>query len=262
MNEIVFAGKHFLTFSVGLHKHSNWELIYCTEKSGTLVFADRELPYAVGDIVIIPPQTPHRNVSRDGFTNIHLNISEATLPFAHPLVVHDDANQSILHLFSDVYYLFCSDTQQRRELLSAYGNLIVHFMISNQTFQPMNPIAEQIEQSIVRNYADVNYELDTFLSSLPYCSDYLCRIFRREKGVTPHKFLTNLRLQIAANLLSAARGNGSVTEIAQLCGFRNPLYFSRLFKKRYGVSPKAYEGHSGRGLTMETDSDSQKIILD
>ena len=34
--------------------------------------------------------------------------------------------------------------------------------------------------------------------------------------------------------------DGSITDIAHLCGFRDPLYFSRMFKKKYNVSPKEY----------------------
>lgn len=263
MNAIVYAGKHFLTFSVNRHKHSNWELVYCTGKSGVFVFEDMELAYSVGDVVIIPPETPHCNISENGFTNIHLNMTDVMLPYDHPLVVHDDANQSILHLFSDAYYLYCRGTQRRTELLKAYGSLIVQFMIANRSAQPSNRITEQIEQSIVQNYADANYELEPLLSSLPYCSDYLCRVFRKEKGVTPHKYLTNLRLQSAANLLTSPQSDTSISEIALMCGFRNPLYFSRMFKKRYGVSPKAYATQPPQTPPADvSDAESQKIILD
>lgn len=263
MNSIVYAGKHFLTFAVNRHQHSNWELVYCTGKSGVFVFDGIELAYSVGDIVIIPPETPHCNMSENGFTNIHLNMNDAMLPYDAPLVVHDDANQSILHLFSDAYYLYCRETPRRTELLKAYGSLIVQFMIANRSAHPGNRITEQIEQSIVQNYADANYEMDALLSSLPYCSDYLCRVFRKEKGVTPHKYLTQLRLQSAANLLTSPQNDTSISEIALMCGFRNPLYFSRLFKKRYGVSPTAYAAQLPQTPPAgSVDPDSQKIPLE
>ena len=49
----------------------------------------------------------------------------------------------------------------------------------------------------------------------------------------------------------------SITEIAHLCGFRNPLYFSRLFKQKYGVSPREY---ALSALPGQPDA-SEKIIL-
>ena len=36
MNEIIYAGKHLITFSVTRHAHSSWEFIYCTSGSGRL----------------------------------------------------------------------------------------------------------------------------------------------------------------------------------------------------------------------------------
>lgn len=259
MNDILHAGKHFLTFNVSRHKHTNWELVYCTEKCGTFVFDDLEIPYGEGDIVVIPPDTPHKNVSENGFTNIHLTIGSCTLAFRQPVLIKDDSNQTILHLFSDAYYLFRSNTGHKSELLSSYGSLIAHFMVVGRDEPQKNHIAEQIEQSIVQNYADANYKLDEVLAAMPYCSDYLCRVFRREMDVTPHKYLTDLRLKSAASMLHSDYSSISIAEIAQLCGFRNPLYFSRLFKQKYGVSPREYAQTAQANLLP--DQAGQKIIL-
>ena len=87
MNDIVFAGRHLLIRNVARHKHRTWELIYCTGASGKLVFSGMELPYGVGDVAVIPPDTPHENVSGEGLTNIHLNIDHASLAFRQPVVV-------------------------------------------------------------------------------------------------------------------------------------------------------------------------------
>ncbi|MBR3904306.1 MAG: AraC family transcriptional regulator [Clostridia bacterium] len=263
MNDIIFAGKHFLTYSVSRHKHDSWELVYCTRDCGTFVFDALRISYGVGDIVVIPPGIPHENVSETGFTNIHLNISDASLPFREPVVIHDDANHSILHLFSDSYYHYNSDQERRTLLLPAYGNLIAKSITANQSAHPKNKVAEEIERSIVQNYANANYELDAFLHTLPYCYDHLCKIFRKELGMTPHKYLTNLRLQAAAELLCSAHNSGNITEVSLLCGFKNPLYFSRLFKKKYDVSPKEYYRRKLEAKQLrDMDSDSQKIILE
>ncbi len=84
MNNITYVGKNLITFSMHLHSHENWELIYCTGGCGEFVFNDSSMKYNVGDIVIIPPEIPHTNNSEQGFTNIHMNITDATLPFKTP----------------------------------------------------------------------------------------------------------------------------------------------------------------------------------
>ena len=95
---------------------------------------------------------------------------------------------------------------------------------------------------------------------MPYCSDYLCRLFREEMHTTPGRFLTDLRLQRAADLLLSDGERTAVSEIARQCGFRDPLYFSRMFKKRYQASPSRYAVMLREG-TWELDSDSQKIMF-
>jgi len=262
MNDILFAGKHFLTYNVHRHKHATWELVYCTGASGRFVFDDMELPYQEGDVVVIPPDVPHENLSESGFTNIHLNIGDATLTFTAPTVIRDDVNHSILHLFSDVYYLFCGDPERNTALLPAYGTLIVRHMTLSRTSGKRNRISEEIEKCIVQNYANADFALDEVLHSQPYCYDYLCKLFRKEVGTTPHKYLINIRLQAAANMLCSLHNSAGIAEVAQLCGFRNPLYFSRLFKNRYGVSPKEYHRHTMEDTLLRSqDSDSQKILL-
>ena len=47
-------------------------------------------------------------------------------------------------------------------------------------------------------------------------------------------------MENAASTLSTFWGKGNVSETARMCGFSDPLYFSRLFKKKYGVSPRNY----------------------
>ena len=179
MNNIIYVGKHLLTLSVGRHAHNSWELVYCTEGSGAFHFDDFDLNYKKGDIVVVPPLVPHGNTSSDGFTNIHLNIDRASLSFSEPVLVRDDANGSLLHLFADVYFLFCGEPARRAALLPMYGELIVRH-VSLCAHHRKNRMVEEIEQSIIRHCADPNYELDKALSAMPYCSDYLCRLFRQE----------------------------------------------------------------------------------
>ncbi len=261
MNDIVFAGKHFLTYNVSRHKHESWELVYCTRDQGTFVFDDVRLPYTTGDIVVIPPDMPHENVSETGFTNIHLNVVNAALAFQKPMIIRDDANHSLLHLFLDSYYHFSSNQDSKALLLPAYGSLIIKSLIANQSSHPKNRVAEEIERGIVQNYANAHFELDAFLHTMPYCYDHLCKLFRRELGMTPHKYLTNLRLQAAAELLCSQHYSGNISEVALQCGFKNPLYFSRLFKKKYEVSPKEYYRLKTEEGEIAPTSDSQKIIL-
>jgi AraC-like DNA-binding protein len=64
------------------------------------------------------------------------------------------------------------------------------------------------------------------------------RLFRDETGVAPMKFLRDLRIARACELLR--RTHLHVAEIAYDVGYSDPAYFSRLFHRQTGTSPRAY----------------------
>ena len=59
-------------------------------------------------------------------------------------------------------------------------------------------------------------------------------------GMSPNKYITNQRLERAAELLVEGRYN--VTEVAYQVGFATPSYFYKCFKQKYGVMPSKYKG--------------------
>lgn len=63
-------------------------------------------------------------------------------------------------------------------------------------------------------------------------------LFKEVTGLSPHRYLVKVRLEKAAYLLCNSSLN--ISEVAELTGFEDPLYFSRTFKKQYFLSPKAY----------------------
>lgn len=67
---------------------------------------------------------------------------------------------------------------------------------------------------------------------------WLIRSFKRYMGVTPLQYIASIRINKAKELLKGT--NYSVQEIADIVGYDNPLYFSRIFKKLTGYSPRQY----------------------
>lgn len=80
--------------------------------------------------------------------------------------------------------------------------------------------------------------LATLSSLLKITPSYLSAIFHRETGRTLAKHIAESRMKAALQLLKSTRLQ--VQSIAQLCGFSDPNYFSRLFKRFYGVTPLQY----------------------
>lgn len=241
MNDIIYVGKCLRTFNVRIHHHDSWELVYCTNGGGVFTFDDYSLEYRAGDIVTIPPGITHENAGDQGFTNIHINLANASFPYKTATLISDDSEKHILNAFNDAYYYYNNDIHKKVLIMSALGNLIVNFIIAFQNSKPLTPIVEIIKNDIVKNFPDCNYELDSYMKSLPFSYDYLRKLFKSEIGTTPHGYLTAMRMQTAEKMLCVMDGEEyNVTRIAQMCGYDEPLYFSRVFKKQYGCSPYHY----------------------
>lgn len=239
MNTIVYAGRHTLTRAVSRHTHSSWELIYCTGGNGELRLEDQALPYAANDVAVIPPLVPHSNMSREGFTNIHVNLADAAFPYSEPLIIRGDPNGFLADAFSAAFY-YWSEPSGGHTLLPVYGQLIAALVAACQPGPRRSEVVQQVEDHILHHYPDCSYDLNAYLGTLPFSTEYLKKLFKRETGLTPLQYLTDKRLENAASTLATFCGRGNISETARLCGFSDPLYFSRLFKKKYGVSPRGY----------------------
>lgn len=68
--------------------------------------------------------------------------------------------------------------------------------------------------------------------------EHLSRSFKKYFNESPTDYITNLRLNFAANLLS--NSDEDITNIAMDCGFENLSHFYHLFKKRFDASPKEF----------------------
>ena len=242
MNDIVYAGQHALVSQVSRHVHEDWEMVYCTHGAGVFHFSRSDLTYQRDDVVIIPPGLQHSNTSERGMRNIYVEMSTPAFLVTEPTVLRC-TDPGLLQAFEGAYRHFHSTDARRGVFLRLYGELICSYLAASVTAPARPAVVEAIAQTIETNLADSDFELDAYLRALPFSTDYLRRLFQRAFGVTPHQYLTDLRLGRAAELLAIAdRASLSVIDIARSCGYRDALHFSRMFKKQYGVAPSQY-GH-------------------
>ena len=104
-------------------------------------------------------------------------------------------------------------------------------------------------RSIIDGFSDPNFSVDEIYREIPLSKDYLRRQFIKERGISPLQFLNQTRINYAQKLLLSKNiNNYKIYEIAEMCGFLDQLYFSRVFKKTTGLSPKAYCERHGETL--------------
>ncbi len=107
-------------------------------------------------------------------------------------------------------------------------------------------IAEMAKEYIAENYREESLNVEKIARSLFINSRYLRRVFTAKTRMTLVDYITRFRMQKAAELLEGA--NIKHAEIAKMLGYSDAYYFSRCFKRFYGISPSEYERNQQRGL--------------
>ena len=101
-----------------------------------------------------------------------------------------------------------------------------------------NLIAPAIEY-IKKNYTNENISVPELSLMCDISEDYFRKIFKSTFGVTPRKYINEMKISYAKELVSS--GIYTITEAAELSGYTDMSYFSREFKKVFGVCPAEYK---------------------
>lgn len=196
-------------------------------------------------VTAVPPTVKYEFSAAD--ESLCVLIERALLPFKDITEVTDDKNRGILHAArqAEAYLNGGADGSDKRDLiLSALGGLIVSYLTAFADSGNFSPVTKQILTDIEKNLSNTTFFLEDYLKTLPLNYDYARKAFKKEVGATPHEYLLRQRMELAASLLKSGMSNRyssySVSQIAEACGFADPLYFSKVFKKYYGVAPGGY----------------------
>ncbi|WP_209332478.1 two-component regulator propeller domain-containing protein [Lunatimonas salinarum] len=105
-------------------------------------------------------------------------------------------------------------------------------------FSPNERLIRQAMRIIKEQYADPNFRVDVLSTKLGISKMKCYRLFKEVLDTTPSDLIIRMRLQKAERLLHKKQMN--VSEVGFECGFNDPKYFSKLFKKHYGASPRSF----------------------
>lgn len=121
--------------------------------------------------------------------------------------------------------------------------------MQNRYLKHMGKVSEMFR------YIYDNYRHQITLEDLAQVTDlspkYFCRFFRELTGKRPMEYLNGFRIECAASLLITS--DESVNEIAYSCGFVDPCYFAKLFKRYKGYSPRDFRLSQRAGIATYDD---------
>lgn len=154
--------------------------------------------------------------------------------YQFPVVINNDQTMELNALFEHLF-----ETDNLWKNYSDCYTLIDHLLqtaipIPNETNTGIQRVTEYIaeyyrKQITIKELANIaNMSESNFYA-----------VFKKHKGISPIAYLNNYRLSVAADLF-VKETSATISEISDSVGIHDSLYFSKLFKKIYGITPKEY----------------------
>ena len=229
----------------GMHTHDCFELILNLEGEGIMTIGDKQFPFYPGSVHIVPKNTPHKKDSCNQFKDIFfltdtLSMATHSIDESRPIVFSDDANKTLEKLMHMMLYRYLQGNKNDSVLESMY-ELAIRIIEEASVKTDVCSTVDKIIRQLTLSFNDPLLSMENVLNATGYNKDHIRRIFIKETGMTPKDYLTDLRITQAKKLLKRQKETHmSINDIGALCGYYDPQYFSRIFKREVGLTPMEY----------------------
>lgn len=202
-----------------------------------------------GSLIIFPPRKRYAyRHTEDGnaeYFFVHFTGSDAERVLAdcslkmHPAVNLINHSETLIPRFQNMLDAFANhDRLRSREVAALFHQVLIH--LSRRMRTESDGSCRSLYKSVGRILS--GYAEDIKIPELAELENLsLSRynaLFRKNMGCSPVEFITETRMTAACELILIT--DMSIKEIGQTCGYPDPHFFSKVFKKRFGVSPTEY----------------------
>ena len=255
------------TGSLPVHWHEEFEITYVRKGSCTYQIDLQSYHITEVDFLLLPPEMLHGTVEQsqpefitDSFvfrldmlessipdfctTRFFVPLASGTIRFPVHLPASDPVVPLLLESFETVRKAFLEkpfgyELEIKAQLLHLFFLLYSHvpYQKTDQTHTDITDKLKMVLQFIQEHYQSSVTVRE--LADLCHFSEYhFMRFFKRHMNMTCIEYLNQYRLEMASRQL--AKTELPITTIALESGFNNISYFNRVFKKKFGVTPKEY----------------------
>lgn len=248
-------GNNKLCFNA--HWHERMELTFVHSGSMRLTLGNEEYIIPCGSLGIIPPEKTHSAFTGENGVDYYTimfditsfyNSSFATEKHLKPIV---NLQNDFIPLTDDAEIINTAASLIKEQLngdkyssLTVIGEIYILLgLLYRKCLSSQTPLERQGENfTIIFDYIS-NHYCDKISSAelsakFGYSEAYFCRRFKSITGLTPVKYINILRLEKAKGLL--INDKTKIAVISAKCGFNSVSYFSKLYKKHFGIAPKDY----------------------
>lgn len=237
-----------------LHYGETIEISFVRGIEGETNINGKKFEYKEKNVFFIPPKYLHTSVYRKGGAGegsmvcaFHINVKELS-PIINlkELLLKD--NRTLLDFafrcdgFEEIWETVQMILAENRTFLARTASLLHLFEIIARQKSTDFPVVEyssisaRLVEFVEENYAS-KLTIQNVAEHFGFSKQYFCKWFKRETGVTFNEFLSSVRIHHACICLN---GGYSVEKTSEQCGFSDPSYFTKVFKRYIGITPKAY----------------------
>ena len=123
--------------------------------------------------------------------------------------------------------------------LAAESVLLYTFSKFDVSHAEGNELVNHVVELTEAHFTNSDLSIGAIAEELGYNYKYTSHLFKEKMGISYSEYLRNMRIEYAVSLFD--HGIDSVKNVAILSGFKDPLYFSTVFKKAVGIAPKDYK---------------------
>lgn len=155
-----------------------------------------------------------------------------------------------------------TDTMSQPLTRALTMDIIIRLIRQNNSQDDMRPGENSMFQKTIITYLEKHLKdeitVGDMADSMGYSESHFRALFRKISDISPVQFLQHLRIETAQRLIRERRL--SLTEIAFEVGFNSSQYFSNVFKKQVGLSPREYRNALSKSRGKETVHDQMTTI--
>jgi AraC-like DNA-binding protein len=231
-------------------RHDDNLLLYCVDGGGQLDIAEESWPVGPGHLVMLPQAVVHqyRALRREPWSIywVHFQGSSAAVFMnylgyreGHP-VLDVGLSPALLAGFDSLLSVRRTgySTVAFINVANQLRHLLTQFALESRRQGPQHGLDLAAIQAFMMENIDRQLELDTLASVANLSKYYFANRYKDLTGYSPIKHFLHMKIEYACQLLDST--DLSVQAIAAATGYTDPLYFSRLFSKTMGQSPRAY----------------------
>ena len=134
-------------------------------------------------------------------------------------------------------YQNCQSALQLKQLLQSNCKAVLD-SLADEKNPRKSALVSQVQEYICLNFNQPDLRLETIASHFFVNPQHLSTVFSQESGVTLTSYINVCRMKKARQFL--LEDSPSIQNVASLCGFSDSGYFSKCFRKYYGISPKNF----------------------